>query len=142
VLLLLLFVFGDPVADEILRALRTKPAGMTRTDISGLFGRHKEAANQIEPALNKLLAANLARCEIEKTGGRSAERWYAVTATKRAKSAKSEERHRSADLNSHNSLILQNTHKRYVCPRCGGDDWRDYGDGPRCYVDDDLMEVQ
>lgn len=41
------FIFGDsigdPVADEILRALRNAPQGLTRTDIRDLFGRNRSA---------------------------------------------------------------------------------------------------
>lgn len=33
---------GDPVADEILRNLRANPDGLTRTDISDLFGRNRK----------------------------------------------------------------------------------------------------
>ena len=32
---------GDPVADELLEALRARPDGMTRTEIRDLFGRHR-----------------------------------------------------------------------------------------------------
>jgi len=68
---------GDPVADEILRALRAAPSGLTRTEISGLFGRHKNAT-QMSRALTTLVGRGLARCEREETDGRSAERWFAV----------------------------------------------------------------
>ncbi len=41
------FIFGnstgDPVADEMLEALRHRPGGMTRTEIRDLFGRNKSA---------------------------------------------------------------------------------------------------
>jgi hypothetical protein len=78
------FIFGDalgdPVADTILQALRAAaPEGMTRTDISSLFGRNKDATKELAPALKKLIAMNLARVDMEQTGGRPAERWYAVT---------------------------------------------------------------
>ena len=40
------FIFGDtlgdPVADEILRALRQQPAGMTRNEIRDLFDRQPQ----------------------------------------------------------------------------------------------------
>lgn len=81
------FIFGDalgdPTADEILRELRSRPAGLTRTEIRDLFGRHKEAS-EISQALTSLLGAGQARCETEKTKGRSTERWFAprTTATK------------------------------------------------------------
>jgi hypothetical protein len=68
---------GDPVADDILAALRRSPAGMTRTDISNLFGRHR-TADQIGAALAKLLKMNLARFEEQQTAGRSIETWFAT----------------------------------------------------------------
>ena len=46
---------GDPVADELLAALRGRPAGLTRTEISGHFGRHRRA-EEIGRALTALLA--------------------------------------------------------------------------------------
>lgn len=76
------FIFGaslgDPVADEILRALKNAPNGLTRTDIRDLFGRNK-AASDIGRALRALVENGLARCEREETDGRPAERWYALT---------------------------------------------------------------
>jgi hypothetical protein len=68
---------GDPVADDILVALRRSPAGMTRTDISNLFGRNR-TADQIGTALAKLLGLNLARFEQQHTHGRSTEIWFAT----------------------------------------------------------------
>lgn len=72
---------GDPIADEILRALRTRGgAGMSRTDIRDLFGRHR-AADQIGRALALLATAGKARIETRSdTGGRPTERWFAVSA--------------------------------------------------------------
>jgi hypothetical protein len=69
---------GDPVADAILHALRATPGGMTRTDISNLFGRNKSAGD-LDRALSRLQSLNLVRRESESTEGRTAERWYAVT---------------------------------------------------------------
>jgi hypothetical protein len=68
---------GDPVADDIITALRRSPAGMTRTDISNLFGRNR-TADQIGAALAKLLGLGLARFEQQQTQGRSAETWFAT----------------------------------------------------------------
>ena len=72
------FVFGDslgdPLADEILRALREAPNGMTRTEISSLFGRHRDGA-QITRALAALAARGLATKATEAGPGRSVERW-------------------------------------------------------------------
>jgi hypothetical protein len=69
---------GDPTADAILVALRGKPDGMTRTEISSLFARNK-SAGELARALGKLQELGLVRCEREHTEGREAERWHAVT---------------------------------------------------------------
>jgi len=44
---------GDPVADEIGRALKSNPNGLSRTEISNLFGRNRNA-NTIQRALDIL----------------------------------------------------------------------------------------
>jgi Protein of unknown function (DUF3987) len=68
---------GDPVADDILRALRQSGAnGMTRTQISNLFKRNR-STKEIDAALG-MLAKGHAKMEPEATNGRSAERWFAV----------------------------------------------------------------
>jgi hypothetical protein len=68
---------GDPVVDEILRALRrVGDAGLTRTDLSNLFGRNAKK-EQLDAAVQALAEKGLARCELEETGGRKAERWRA-----------------------------------------------------------------
>jgi hypothetical protein len=69
---------GDPVADEILAALRQAGSdGMTRTAISHLFGRN-QSANRIGAALALLLTHGRARTETRATDGRSAEVWIAT----------------------------------------------------------------
>jgi hypothetical protein len=68
---------GDPVADDILLALRARPAGMTRTDISHLFGRHR-TSDQIGAALALLLRLGRTRSETASTGGRPIETWFAI----------------------------------------------------------------
>ena len=74
------FIFGDalgdPVADEILRALRQQPAGMTRNDLRDHFGRNRTSA-EIGRALAVLAAGNFVFCTKEATKGRPAERWFA-----------------------------------------------------------------
>jgi hypothetical protein len=67
---------GDPVADEILRALRTRPEGLTRSDISALFKRHKDTV-ALGQALELLEREGLARPEQQETGGRPVEVWRA-----------------------------------------------------------------
>jgi Protein of unknown function (DUF3987) len=69
---------GDPVADQILQALRkAKPDGLSRTDLSAVFARHKSTGD-IDRALAVLAQQGLARREDEKTEGRPVERWFAV----------------------------------------------------------------
>jgi hypothetical protein len=68
---------GDPTSDEIYRALRDSPDGLTRNDIRNLFSRHKDAT-EIGLALNLLLQRGHARCEQRSTAGRREERWYAT----------------------------------------------------------------
>lgn len=76
---------GDPVADTILTALRAAPDGMTRTDISALFGRHR-SSREIDLALASLSTQNLTRTERQSTGGRPVEKFYVVElATNREK---------------------------------------------------------
>jgi hypothetical protein len=68
---------GDPLVDQIMEALMAVGAdGMTRTEISNLFGRNR-SADRIGRALSMLLNAGRVRREQEETGGRKAERWYA-----------------------------------------------------------------
>lgn len=67
---------GDPTADAILSALRSSLGGLTRTEISGLFKRHK-AEPEITRALTCLVENGLARFTKEQTSGRSVERWLA-----------------------------------------------------------------
>jgi hypothetical protein len=75
------FVFGeslgDPVADEILRALRASPDGMTRTELMHHFGRNL-SSEQIGRALAVLVRGNFVVAEAVTTGGRPAQRWRAV----------------------------------------------------------------
>jgi Protein of unknown function (DUF3987) len=71
---------GDPVADEILAALRRAGStGLSRTDIRDLFGRN-QSAERIGIALALLLKHSRARFEERRGGaaGRSAEVWFAV----------------------------------------------------------------
>jgi hypothetical protein len=68
---------GDPVADQIMEALRSVgKAGMTRTEVSNLFRRNR-SADRIASALSMLLGTGQARREWEETRGRKAERWFA-----------------------------------------------------------------
>jgi hypothetical protein len=68
---------GDPTADELLRALRSRPDGMTRTDIRDHFGRNK-SSDEIDRSLAVLYDAGSAVSRKDLTGGRSAEVWFAT----------------------------------------------------------------
>jgi len=69
---------GDPVADQVLDALRAaRPDGTTRTGISRLLGGHK-SADRIGAALALLEGRGLARRESVRTDGAPAEHWRAA----------------------------------------------------------------
>jgi hypothetical protein len=73
-------MLGDPVADEIMQALRQAGSnGMTRTAIRDLFQRN-QSTDRIGAALVLLLNHGLARMEERPTGkpGRPTQIWFAV----------------------------------------------------------------
>jgi hypothetical protein len=67
---------GDSVADTILQALRNSANGMTRTQISELFGRNKNA-DKISAALTLLLKYNKVQCDMVTGKTRPFEVWKA-----------------------------------------------------------------
>jgi hypothetical protein len=68
---------GDRHADAILSALRLRPDGMSRTEISvDVFNRH-QSSSEIARALSTLLELHLVRTGIVQTEGRPEERWFA-----------------------------------------------------------------
>jgi hypothetical protein len=69
---------GDPIADEMIAALRKHPHGMTRTEIRDWFGRNRKAY-EIDRGLTLLANQGLARKEEIQSGGRPIERWFAVS---------------------------------------------------------------
>jgi hypothetical protein len=72
---------GDPIADEILRALRQAgDAGKTRTQLRDLFNRNR-SGDRIELALATLARHGKAKPITRDTGGRRAEIWVAVGGT-------------------------------------------------------------
>jgi hypothetical protein len=74
-------VIGDPVMDELLRALRAAgEQGMTRTQISDLFGRNKRS-DQLGAALEGLRVRGKAHSKVvtNAQGGRPTEFWYAAS---------------------------------------------------------------
>jgi DNA-binding NtrC family response regulator len=64
------------MAEAILEALRGSPDGLTRSQISALFGHHKSTSD-IGRALKMLTEKELAFQSRGKTGGRPVERWFA-----------------------------------------------------------------
>jgi hypothetical protein len=71
-------LLGDPVADEIHCALRhAGEAGLSRTDLRDLFGRHQRSA-RIGIALEQLLQQGVVRMGRSQSGGRPIETWYAT----------------------------------------------------------------
>jgi hypothetical protein len=74
---------GDPDADAIFAAIKSNFAGLTRTEIRDLFGRHL-SASRIERALGALMAAGKARMERRVTAGRPAEVWTADSSATKA----------------------------------------------------------
>ncbi len=69
---------GDPLADELLERLRAaRENGLTRTQIRDALGRHRSGA-EIDCALGHLEQLGLVRRQVETTGGRPAERWWAT----------------------------------------------------------------
>jgi hypothetical protein len=67
---------GDPIADELLSALRSHRDGMTRTEIRDWFGRNRKG-HEIDRGLSVLARQRLARKEMSQSGGRPIERWLA-----------------------------------------------------------------
>jgi len=65
---------GDEVAETIYQGLRRNPDGLSRTQISELFGRNKPAS-RIDSALSLLLKNGMAAPVTEATGGAPRERW-------------------------------------------------------------------
>jgi len=68
---------GDPIADGLLRALRSRPTGMNRTDINKMFKGHR-SSTQISRALGLLAELDLAKPQVQATDGRSVEVWFAT----------------------------------------------------------------
>jgi hypothetical protein len=77
---------GDPVADQILRALRNGP--LSRNDIRDLFDRHK-SARQLDVAIDLLVARRLVVVMTEATAGRSRTLYACAKSAKRQASAAS-----------------------------------------------------
>lgn len=69
---------GDPIADEIYRALKQAGGkGMSRTAIRDFFGRH-QSTGRISAALDLLAKKGRSRCRTTATDGRPLETWFAA----------------------------------------------------------------
>jgi len=76
---------GDPIADEIKNILDGEQDGMSRTELSNYFKRHKKS-EQLERALTMLVARGMVFKKTEETPGRSVTRYFSArnyTAKKR-----------------------------------------------------------
>lgn len=69
---------GDPLADEICRALLEAPAGLTRSEVRDLFSRNR-SSKDIGHALGRLVAAGRVSVERRQERGRPAEVWRATS---------------------------------------------------------------
>ncbi len=93
---------GDPTADRILEELRVKPKGLTQTEISEVFGRHK-SSYALAQAFQSLVKAGLVRSAQQQEGdGRPVTRWFAITDIS---DLEVEQSMLGQGVNSHNSLI-------------------------------------
>jgi len=74
------FIFGEslgyPEADRLLAALRAAPEGLSRSEVSAVFGRHR-SESEIDSALRALTEGGLAEQHSVETQGRSREVWSA-----------------------------------------------------------------
>jgi hypothetical protein len=71
---------GNPIADEVLRALRASLiTGMTRTELGFMFRHSPHRAGAIGAALLLLQQVGLVRVEQSSTAGRPSERWFAIS---------------------------------------------------------------
>jgi hypothetical protein len=70
---------GDPRADAILAALRTKPEGMTRSELRRRVFNDNKPAAEIACALGLLARYRMVRRDSSPTDGRPAERWFATS---------------------------------------------------------------
>jgi hypothetical protein len=67
---------GDPLADEIYRALLEEPDGLTRSQVRDLFSRNRRSKD-IGQALERLAATGRIHAERQQQRGRPAELWRA-----------------------------------------------------------------
>ena len=67
---------GDADADRILRALVLSPDGLSRTEISGLLGRHRSKA-ELDRALKLLIEQDRVTEVAQPTAGRSRTMYHA-----------------------------------------------------------------
>ena len=68
---------GDPVADQLLIALKSCDTGLTRTQIRDYFDRNRRGV-EIDRALRLLQEQRLASFQSIQTNGRPIEKWFAI----------------------------------------------------------------
>ena len=67
---------GDPKAEKILAALQEAPRGLTRRDINNNVFKRNVKAEALNDALKLLVRLGRINSQIERTGGRDAERFF------------------------------------------------------------------
>jgi hypothetical protein len=76
------YLFGerlsDPRAQRVWDALKARPDGMTRKMIFDEVFQKNISANDFAYVLQSLIETGVARRQMEETGGRNAERWFAI----------------------------------------------------------------
>ncbi len=93
----------DDAADQLLVKLRNVyPAGITRDEARGLFGRHI-SSDRLTALIENLCRRDLARIKKEPTEGRSREVFYAIPC---AESAESSEMTPSGEVIANNALTV------------------------------------
>lgn len=116
------YVFGDRLGDQtaerILAALKeNQDSGLRRTEIRDLFDRHIKN-EKLNAALTLLLENGLAKPETQKTGGRSAEVWFACVIS--VKNVSSQEKLPDEEsYNANNAYNAPEAEEIIKCSNCG-----------------------
>lgn len=76
--------FPNPIANRLYEALKTNQNGLSRTEISELFKRHR-TKEEIDEALGILAKSDVATRVQSDTAGRPVERWVLTNLAKKAK---------------------------------------------------------
>jgi predicted transcriptional regulator len=112
------FIFGDslgdPVADDVLHNLRGAENGMTRTEISNLFGRNRRT-QEIGRALSSLAEAGLVHRVVEESDGpgRPSERWFATRTTSQKLTGSNETNEKNERMNDYENSSFNSSFSFY-----------------------------